>query len=128
MKKSAPSATVDAYIKQYPPKVQRLLKRMRTTIRKAAPEATETISYKIPSYRMKGFLVHFAAFSNHIGFFPTSAGVRAFKKELGDRAVSSGTVRFPLDRPIPYSLVARIVRFRVRQQQTTPRRRRASRL
>ena len=122
MKKSAQSATVDAYIKRYPPKVQRLLKRMRTTIRKAAPEATETLSYKIPSYRMKGFLVHFGAFSDHIGFFPTSAGVRAFKNELGDRAVSSGTVRFPLDRPIPYSLVARIVRLRVRQQQTTPRR------
>jgi uncharacterized protein YdhG (YjbR/CyaY superfamily) len=85
---------------------------MRQTIRKAAPEAEEAISYQIPTFKLNGNLVHFAAFKNHISFFPTARGVEAFKKELSQYVGSKGTVRFPLDEPIPYGLVRRITMFR----------------
>jgi uncharacterized protein YdhG (YjbR/CyaY superfamily) len=104
--------TIDGYIQTFPEEVQALLEKMRRTIRKAAPEAEEAISYQIPTFKLNGNLVHFAAFKNHISFFPTARGVEAFKKELSQYVGSKGTVRFPLDEPIPYGLVRRITMFR----------------
>ena len=107
--------TIDEYIGAFPTNIQDVLQELRQTIRKAAPEAEETISYQIPTFRLNGNLVHFGAFKNHIGFFPTSSGIRAFKKELSRYEVSKGTVRFPMDKPLPLSLVSRIVKFRVKE-------------
>ncbi|MFI5449458.1 MAG: iron chaperone [Candidatus Bathyarchaeia archaeon] len=107
--------TIDEYIKTFPTDVQSILERMRQTIRKAAPEAVEAISYGIPTFKLNGSLVHFAAFKKHIGFYPTSSGIRAFKKELSSYKWSKGSVQFPKDKPIPYDLVKKIVRFRVKE-------------
>lgn len=107
--------TIDEYIKMFPPNVQALLEEMRQAIRKAAPEATEAISYQIPTFKLNGNLVHFAAFKDHIGFYPTSSGVAAFEKDLSKYKTSKGTVLFPLDKPIPYDLVRKIVLFRVKE-------------
>jgi uncharacterized protein YdhG (YjbR/CyaY superfamily) len=107
--------TIDEYIKTFPPDVQKILERLRQTIRKAVPEAEEVISYQMPAFKLKSNLVYFAAFKKHIGFFPTASGVAAFKKELSDYATSPGTVQFPLDKPIPYDLVTKIVLFRKKE-------------
>jgi uncharacterized protein YdhG (YjbR/CyaY superfamily) len=107
--------TIDEYIKTFPPDVRKILERLRHTIRKAVPEAEEVISYQMPAFKLKGNLVYFAAFKKHIGFFPTASGVAAFKKELSDYATSPGTVQFPLDKPIPYDLVTKIVLFRKKE-------------
>jgi uncharacterized protein YdhG (YjbR/CyaY superfamily) len=118
MKSSQSRATaksVDDYISLYPQNVQAILQKLRQTIRDAAPQAKEVISYRIPSYKFHGFLVHFGAFQDHIGFFPTSSPRRVFKKELSKYEGGKGTIRFPLDRPIPYGLVRKIVKFRVRE-------------
>ncbi len=104
--------TIDEYIKTFPEDVQTILERMRQTIRRAAPEAEEAISYQIPTFKLRGNLVHFAAFKDHISFFPTARGVEAFKKELSQYKGSKGTVRFPLEKPIPYDLVRKITVFR----------------
>jgi uncharacterized protein YdhG (YjbR/CyaY superfamily) len=104
--------TMDEYIQTFPEEVQVILEKMRRTIRKAAPEAEEAISYQIPTFKLNGNLVHFAAFKNHVSFFPTARGVEAFKKELSRFKGSTGTVQFPLDRPIPYDLVRKITVFR----------------
>ena len=104
---------IDEYIAGFPKHVQLILKKIRATIRKAAPEAAETISYQIPTFTLKGNLVHFGAFENHIGFYPTSSGIERFKKELSVYEGAKGTVRFPLGEPIPFDLIAKIVRFRV---------------
>jgi uncharacterized protein YdhG (YjbR/CyaY superfamily) len=111
MKRTAPK-NVDDYIERYPKDVQAVLRKLRAVIRKAAPEAAETISYQIPAYKLGRDLVYFAAFTDHISFFPTSSGVSKFKKELRDCRTSKGTIQFPLDRPIPYGLVMRITKFR----------------
>jgi len=84
-------------------------------IKKSAPQAEETISYQMPAFKLNGNLVYFAAFKDHIGFFPTSSGVAAFKKELSKYATSKGTIRFPLGKPIPFDLVRKIVKFRVKE-------------
>ena len=107
--------TIDEYIKAFPPNVQSILEEMRETIRKAAPEAIEAISYQIPTFKLNGNLVHFAAFKNHIGFYPTSSGIEAFKKELSPYKGAKGSVQFPKDKPIPYDLVKKIVEFRVKE-------------
>ncbi|MDA4121965.1 MAG: DUF1801 domain-containing protein [Thaumarchaeota archaeon] len=114
MKEGRPE-TIDEYIEGYPVHIQSILRKMRRTIRKAAPEAEEGISYRIPTFRLHGYLVHFAAFKDHISFFPTSSGIRAFRKELSPYKVSPGTVQFPLEKPIPYDLVRRITLFRVKE-------------
>ena len=103
---------IDEYIQTFPEEVQIILKKMRQTIRKAAPEAEEAISYQIPTFKLNGNLVHFAAFKNHVSFFPTARGVEAFKKELSRFKGSRGTVQFPLGRPVPYDLVRKITVFR----------------
>jgi uncharacterized protein YdhG (YjbR/CyaY superfamily) len=110
--------TIDEYIKGFPEEVQAILEKMRKTIRKAAPEAKESISYRMPTFKLNGALVYFAAFKDHISFFPTSKGIIAFKKELSPYKGSAGTVQFPLDKPIPYDLVRRITLSR-RQQNLT---------
>ncbi len=114
MKKSG-YRTIDEYLDSFPPKVKKLLQAVRRTIHKAAPEATEKISYQIPTFYLNRNLVHFAAFSDHISFFPTSSGIAAFKKELKNYKTAKGTVQFPLDKPLPLALIARIVKFRVKE-------------
>lgn len=108
--------SVDEYIRTCPHAVQEKLLALRETIRSAAPNAEETISYGIPTFDLHGHLVHFAAFKNHIGFYPAPSGILAFKKELSTFAFSKGGVRFPLDKPLPLALVKRIVKFRVAEK------------
>ena len=104
---------IDEYIAGFPQEVQEILQKVRSTIRKAAPEAEEAIKYQIPTFVLKGNLVHFAAFKNHIGFYPAPRGIEEFKEELAAYKGAKGSVQFPLDQPIPYDLIDRIVRFRV---------------
>jgi uncharacterized protein YdhG (YjbR/CyaY superfamily) len=106
--------TIDEYIAGFPIDVQKKLRRMRSAIREAAPGATEKISYRMPAFFLHGVLVYFAAFRNHIGFFPTASGVSAFKNQLTGYKCSKGTIQFPLDKPIPYDLVRSIVIYRVK--------------
>jgi|SRR5664280_666033 len=106
---------IDSYIASFPEKTQKLLQEVRETIRKAAPEAEQTINYGIPTFKFRGNLVHFAGFKNHIGFYPTASGIEAFKKELSVYEGAKGSVRFPLDKPIPFELIERIVKFRVKE-------------
>lgn len=113
--KTAQAENVDDYIAGFPKEVQKILREIRTTIRKAAPGAEETISYAIPTFKLNGNLVHFAAFKNHIGFYPTPAGIEAFKKELSGYESAKGSVQFPMDQPLPLSLISNIVKFRVKQ-------------
>ena len=107
--------TMDEYINAFPEDIQIILEKMRQTIRKAAPEAIEVISYRMPGFKLNGSLVWFAALKNHIGFYPTSSGIETFKNELSPYKTSKGTVQFPLDKPIPYDLVEKIVLFRVKE-------------
>lgn len=106
---------IDEYIATFPKNTQTVLQELRQAIRDAAPEAEEAISYQMPAFKLKGNLVYFAVFKNHIGFFPTSSGVQAFQKELSSYETSKGTIRFPLDKPIPFDLVKRIVKYRVKE-------------
>ena len=108
--------TIDEYIKIFPQDVQSILERMRQTIRKAAPEAVESISYQMPTFKLNGKnLVHFAGYKNHIGFYPVPSGIRAFKKELSQYRTGKGSLQFPIDKPVPYDLVKKIVMFRVKE-------------
>src|SRR2546430_15713218 len=104
--------TIDEYIETFPKDVQSILEKMRQTIRRAAPEAEEAISYQIPGFKLNGNLVWFAAFKNHIGFYPMKTGIQAFKKELSAYKGAKGSIQFPMEKPIPYDLVKKIVRFR----------------
>jgi uncharacterized protein YdhG (YjbR/CyaY superfamily) len=106
---------IDSYIKAAPKEAQPLLWQMRETIQEVAPEATEAISYGIPTFKLHGNLVHFGAFKTHVSFFPTSSGVAAFTKELSKYKISKGTVQFPLDQKLPLPLIKKIVRFRVKE-------------
>jgi len=105
--------TIDEYIVTFPKDIQVVLQKIRATIRKAAPQAEEAISYQMPTFKLHGNLVHFAAFKSHIGFYPVPSGIEKFKKELSAYKGAKGSVQFPLDRPIPYALIAKIVKFRV---------------
>jgi uncharacterized protein YdhG (YjbR/CyaY superfamily) len=105
--------TIDEYIAAFPKEVQKILKGLRKAIKAAAPGAEERISYQIPAFSLKGNLVYFAAFKNHIGFYPTSSGIRAFKKELSIYKGAKGSVQFPMDKPLPLALISKIVKFRV---------------
>jgi uncharacterized protein YdhG (YjbR/CyaY superfamily) len=108
-------SSIDEYIDGYPAGIQVLLQQMRATIHQAAPTAVETIGYMMPAFRLKGILVYFAAFKAHIGFYPTSSGIAAFEKELAPYKSSKGAVQFPYDKPLPLTLIAKIVRFRVKE-------------
>jgi uncharacterized protein YdhG (YjbR/CyaY superfamily) len=105
--------TIDAYIAGFPPNVQATLHQIRSIIRQAAPDAAETIKYRMPTFTLNGNLVHFAAFRHHIGLYPIPSGIEAFKDELAAYAGGKGSVRFPLDQPIPFDLIRSIVEFRV---------------
>jgi len=106
---------IDKYIAGFTKDKQKLLKQFRGIIRKAAPQAQETISYGMPAFKQNGMLVYFAAWKNHIGFYPTSSGIKAFRKDLSSFTVSKGTVQFPLDKSLPTGLVTRIVKFKVKE-------------
>ena len=107
--------TIDEYIAAFPQDVQEILRKVRATIRKAAPDAEETINYRMPTFTLKGNLVHFAAFTKHIGFYPTPSGIEAFKNELSVYKGAKGSVQLPLDQPVPYDLIEKIVKFRVKE-------------
>jgi uncharacterized protein YdhG (YjbR/CyaY superfamily) len=106
---------MDEYIGTFPEDVQRILNELRQTIREAAPEAEETINYQMPTFTLNGNLVHFAAFQNHIGFYPTPSGIEAFRKELSRYKGAKGSVQFPIDEPLPLPLIRRIVEYRVKE-------------
>jgi uncharacterized protein YdhG (YjbR/CyaY superfamily) len=105
--------SIDDYIKSFPPGIQKLLQQVRASIQKAAPGAEETIKYAMPTFMLNGNLVHFAAFKNHIGLYPTPNGIEAFKKELSVYKGAKGSVQFPLDQPMPLELIGKIVKYRV---------------
>ncbi len=107
---------IDEYISGFPKDVQKNLEQVRKTIKKAAPQAEETISYAIPTFDLNGkHLVHFAGYENHVGFYPAPVGMEAFKKEFAKYKTGKGSVQFPLNNPMPLDLITRIVKFRVKQ-------------
>jgi uncharacterized protein YdhG (YjbR/CyaY superfamily) len=109
-------ATIDEYIASFPPDVRETLQGMRAVIRRAVPDAEEAIRYGIPTFRLYGSnLVHFAAFRDHLSFFPTAAGVEKFQNELSGYRLSRGTIQIPLNAPVPYDLMERIARFRAEE-------------
>jgi uncharacterized protein YdhG (YjbR/CyaY superfamily) len=112
VRQSVNYSTVDEYISLFPPEIRSGLELLRSTIRKAAPEAREVISYNMPAYKMKSVLVYFAATKDHYGFYPTSSPITAFKEELKPYDTSKGTIRFPFNKRIPVKLVREIVKFR----------------
>ena len=116
MNSSIPES-VDAYISTFDSSTQVKLQTLRLCIQKAAPKAEEVISYRMPAYRYHGVLVYFAGYKNHIGFYPTGSGVKEFKKELSVYKGAKGSVQFPIDQPIPTALVARIVKFRMKENE-----------
>jgi uncharacterized protein YdhG (YjbR/CyaY superfamily) len=112
--RSAPE-TIDEYIAAFPPDVQSILEKIRLTIRKAAPKADEKISYKMPAFALDGDLIYFAAFKKHIGVFPPVRGDKKLSKELSRYRGEKGNLKFPLDEPIPYELITRVVKFRLKE-------------
>ena len=112
---TTPLSDAASYISGFPEDTQKLLKQLRETIRKAAPDAEEMISYQMPAYKYHGILVYFAGYKKHIGFYPGAEGIAAFKKELSGYKGAKGSVQFPLDKPLPLDLVTEIVKFRVQQ-------------
>jgi uncharacterized protein YdhG (YjbR/CyaY superfamily) len=112
--KSTPK-DMDEYIAGFPADTQEILEKVRATIREAAPDAKEKISYGIPTFTLRGNLVHFAGYKKHIGFYPTPSGIEKFKEELSVNKGAKGSVQFPLDEPIPYDLIRQIVSFRVNE-------------
>jgi len=115
--------TIEEYIGTFPEDVQAILQKMRQTIREAALGAVEAISYQMPTFKLNGRnLVHFAAFKSHIGFYPIPSGIEAFKEELSPYKQGKGSVQFPLDKPIPYDMVERIVKYRVKENLSMPKR------
>jgi uncharacterized protein YdhG (YjbR/CyaY superfamily) len=105
--------SIDEYIATFPEDIQKILSELRATIRAAAPEAEEKISYQMPTFAQKGNVVHFAALKNHIGFYPTPSGIEAFRDELSIYQGTKGAIRFPIDKPLPLDLISRITKFRV---------------
>ena len=113
--KQTPPKNIDDYIAGFPAEVQEILEKIRSTIRKAAPDAKETINYGIPTFTLNCNLVHFAGFTGHIGFYPTPSGIEKFKEELSVYEGAKGSVQFPLDKPMPLGLIRKIVKFRVQE-------------
>ena len=105
--------SIDAYIATCPEDIQKILHEVRATVHAAAPDATEKISYQMPTFFLHGNLVHFAAFKHHIGFYPTPNGIKSFERELSKYNGAKGSVQFPLDQPMPLKLITRIVKYRV---------------
>ncbi len=107
--------TIDEYISSFPEATQKLLKQMRSTIHKAAPQATEAIAYGLATFKLNGNLVHFGGYKTHIGFYPAPRGIEAFKKETAQYQGGKGTLQFPLDKPLPLDLVTKIVKYRLEE-------------
>ena len=115
MKTNAPK-NIDDYIADFPADVQEVLQKIRITIKKAAPKAEEAISYKIPTFNLKGqYLIYFAAYKKHIGLYPVPSGDEEFNQEISIYQAGKGTLRFPLDKPIPYKLISKIVKIRAKE-------------
>lgn len=121
------SAAVDAYISRFSPETQAILRSIRDAVREAAPEASEKISYQMPTFFYYGNLVHFAAFEKHIGFYPTPSGIETFSKELSAYKTSKGAVQFPIEKPVPLELIREITAFRVRENAQAEAAKRAAR-
>jgi len=115
MAKAQPPQDIDEYIARFPADVQAILERVRTTIRRAAPEATETISYQMPAFKQHGILVYFAGWKQHIGLYPPVSGEKNLEKAVARYAGPKGNLQFPLNQPIPYDLIERVVKLRVKQ-------------
>jgi uncharacterized protein YdhG (YjbR/CyaY superfamily) len=111
----ATPSTIDEYIAGFPEHIREILEKVRATIQEAAPNAEETIKYEMPTFMLNGNLVYFAAFKNHIGFYPIPSGMEEFKDDLAGYKTGKGSVQFPLDQPIPYELIGRITKFRVQE-------------
>lgn len=115
--KQATPKNIDEYIAGFPADVQKILQKIRMTIQKAAPDAEEAIKYQIPTFTLKGNLVHFAAYQTHIGFYPSPTGIEKFKNEVAVYGSGKGTLKFPLDKPIPFELISKIVKFKVKERE-----------
>jgi uncharacterized protein YdhG (YjbR/CyaY superfamily) len=115
MTTSPPPKNIDDYIASFSPEIQSILEKIRSTIKQAAPDAKETISYKIPAFTQNGILVYFAAFKKHIGLYPPIRGDAKLEKSISPYAGAKGNLQFPLDKPIPYQLIERIAKLRVKQ-------------
>lgn len=113
--KTIKTGEIDQYISTFPIETQILMEKLREIIKKAAPKAEEVISYKMPAFKQNGVLVYFAGYKNHIGFYPTGSGIRAFQKEIADFKNSKGAVQFPLDKSLPVGLITKMVKFRVKE-------------
>lgn len=109
------AADIDSFIADFPEEVQKILQKLRAVIQKAAPDAQEVINYGIPTFKLKGNLVHFSAYKNHIGFYPGASPIAAFADDLAAYETSKGTVKFPMGTPIPFELITQIVKFRVEE-------------
>lgn len=105
--------SIDEYIRKFSPEVQTILESLRKVIKESAPGAEEKMSYQMPTFALHGNLVHFAAYKNHIGFYPTPSGIDAFREELAEYKGAKGSVQFPIGEPLPYELISKIVKFRV---------------
>jgi len=113
-KQTAPT-TIDEYIAGFPPDVQEILQKVRETIRKAAPNAEETIKYQLPTFTLKGNLVYFGGFKKHVGFYPVPTGIEAYAEDLAPYKTGKGSIQFPYDKPIPYDLITKVVKYRVEE-------------
>ena len=113
MEKSSGFSSIDEYIATFPEDIQRKLQEIRAVVKAAAPDVTEKISYQMPTFYLKGNLVYFAAFKNHIGFYPEPRGIEAFKDEVSVYETGKGTLQFPMDKPLPLDLISQIVKFKV---------------
>jgi len=114
-KDNTPPSDIDEYIASFPEDIQGILSKIRVIVKEAAPDAEEAIKYQMPTFVLKGNLVHFAAFKKHIGFYPIPSGIEKFKEALSGYVSGKGSVQFPLDKPIPYDLIREIVNFRVQE-------------
>jgi uncharacterized protein YdhG (YjbR/CyaY superfamily) len=113
--KKVAAKTIDEHIHAFAPETQAILEKVRQTIKSVAPQATEAISYGIPTFRLNGNLVHFAGYAHHVGFYPGSEAIEVFREEIKGYKTSRGTIQFPLDKPIPYDLIKKITEFRVQR-------------
>lgn len=120
MRHSKTIHTIDEYIALFPEEKQNILQKIRDVVQTTAPDATEAIRYGMPTFRLKGNMLHFAAFKNHIGFYPTPSAIIKFKEALNNYNTSKGAIRFALDKPVPYNLIRQIVTFRVSEQNAKP--------
>lgn len=118
MKTKVETNAIDQYIAAFPETTRQRLNKLREIIRKAAPDAEETISYKMPAYKQNGMLCFFAGYENHIGFYPTASGIAAFKKEIAVYKNSKGAVQFPLDKPLPSLLISKMVKLKINENKT----------